>query len=407
MGLISAAEAPTAAPQGVPAPLFRLVRDDDYFRLLEITHPEAAGGEVRKSFPSLGEAYRRWQALTGRKSVPCPARCQDACFTFYTAWLIIAAAEQEQRPTVKAITSTGTRNIVIRAGTARSYLTDSITTAVSTQHRAAAPNSARDELKKRVKEHLKMNNFTPANLDQLIRKAFAAVKRDLNFPEVNPVEYSCKVTSRVVAAATTEPCRLYLESLMNRDALFPADLAEVRQELERRFAANNEAGAVLAALDATRSRDHIAACSVTTERDQTLLGLANIHRQYLRMESWQFLALLERAGESLRLAELVKTTKPGEPPPLLIFNSNKEGLVVAKYDPQRSVLEVACLADGTHDIRDKATFILDSTYTLCLYAALKRLADDREEFRRRREDAQTLVATRDPFDFVYRPLTTP
>ena len=152
----------------------------------------------------------------------------------------------------------------------------------------------------------------------------------------------------------------------------------------------------------TKSRDHLAAYSVTTEKGQTYVSMVNTHRQHLHMEAWKFLALIERAGEALTLAELIKP-KQGEPPQAFKFNSNEVGDVIAKLCIQNSAIEVICMTPAT---KDRATFIVDSTYTLCLYATLKRLKNDSERFKRLSEDAQTLLSANDPFDSVYQPLKT-
>ena len=161
----------------------------------------------------------------------------------------------------------------------------------------------------------------------------------------------------------------------------------------------DDAPAVKLALEKTKSREHIAALSITSENDQTFLNIVNRDKHQIRMESWKFVALIERAGETLRLHEYV-TKRYNAPPDPFIFNNNKEGEVVGKFYPQGSSLHIACSINGSQ-IRDIAKFILDSTYTLCIYATLKRLHEDKERFRRLQERAETLVAEIDPFDSIY------
>jgi len=379
------------------APIYSLVRDDDYFRIIQHTFTEI---DYSTSYPSLLEIYQRWKSLLLPDTVHC--QYKKSCISLFTAYLIIAAAEKEQRIVHRRLTDKNTLNITYHVERARNYLRTSIENAIRQEVYAEKRGTklSPKEIDTVIKDRLAMASPNAKKFDDLINAAFKSIKDDMHYPATDPVDHSYKVTDKEIKSATTEPCKQYLETLKTREAIYPEELKAIEQELKSKYSANNEATDVIKTIKDTKSREHLAAYSITTEKDQTTVGIVNLHRQYIRMESWKFLALLEREGEALRLTELFKT-KMGEPPPVFIFNENKEGIVVGKYDMQKSTIEVVCLKEEvSKSPEDRATFVVDSTYTLVIYAALKRLKEDAERFKRLREQAQTLVKiNKDPFTY--------
>jgi predicted transcriptional regulator with HTH domain len=389
------------------APIYILFRDDDYLRIMLVTYHEDVTGERKTEYKSLLnlELFQHWRQYINYYQRLTVAEQID--HSFYTLIMILTAGEEEQRIFHRRITDNNTRNIRYQVEQPRKYLKTSLERAIkqeffstNTKEKRKLPKKLIDKL---VRESIKMLFPTPAKFDELITCAIQSTKDEMGFPEADPVEYSYLVTDAVVAAATSEPCKEYLKEQKHRVAIFPSELNNIIHVLNSKYTADAEL--VIAKIKETKSREHIAAFSITSEKDQTLLSTVNMQRQYIRMEAWKFLALVERAGESLRLTELSKP-KMGEPPPLFKFNNNTEGTVVGKFDIQKSIIEVVCLNEGKEPYLDKATFVVDSTYTMCIYATLKRLKDDAERFKRWREDAQTLLKVNDPFVYVHQPLTT-
>jgi hypothetical protein len=237
--------------------------------------------------------------------------------------------------------------------------------------------------------------FINRQLSEMLDGAFSRVKEQLGIPATDPVEYSYEITDTVLATAKSEPSKNYLKKLRTQPLLFPKDLKDIEAKLKAEFP--DEADDIITVIHATQSREHVAALSLNTEGDQTFLSIANTHRQYVKMESWKFIALVERPEEVLNLQELTKP-KYGEPPSPFQFNNFKDGIVVGKLTPRESSLEIACLDEKTKEKSYHAKFHLDSTYMLCIYTTLKRLQDDKIRFTVLMEQAKVLIAlTKDPF----------
>lgn len=389
------------------APIYIHIRDADFFRIMQFSYL-GNSAEVDKpvaSYPSNFEIYQRWKNILLTDKVNCS--CKQSCFNFFTLYLVITAGEKEQRIFCGRITDKSTRNIAYKIEKPRKYLKDSIESAIRQEVYADTRDSKTKltpkEIDKLVRTRLSMSFPNADKFDELIKRSFSSIKDDLGFPATDPVEHAYKVTDAVITVSTSEPCKEYLERLQTRKTIFPHELPIIEQELNSKCSDINEATLVFKKFKETKSREHLAAYSITSEKDQTCISIVNTHRQYIRMESWKLLALIERSGEALRLTELIKP-KMGEPPPVFIFNENKEGLVVGKFDMKMSIIEVVCMDKGGTKVHDRATFIVDSTYTLCIYATLKRLKEDSERFKLLREKAQTLLSLKDPFNFVYQPL---
>ena len=388
-------------------PIYIHVRDDDYFRIMQIIVPD--GDLSNKEMHYLGntEMFHNW--FNHVRSFHKLSEPEQQRHLLLTQYLVLAAGEEEHRVIHKRITDSNTRNIRFQIEKPRRYLMASMERAIRQKAFTEATSSKHkpppELLDKKVKETIKMAFPTPKSIDEVILQAIKKSKKDLKFPDPDPVEFSYKITKEVLAAATSEACKEYLQQQTTRVAIYPYELEQMEQHLKNNFSTNNEAQRVIAEIKKTKNREHIAALSITSEKDQTFVGLVNIHRQHIRMEAWKFLALIDRSDESLRLTEFLKP-KLGEPPPLFVFNNNKEGVVIGKFTKQRATIDVVCLNEGKEPHKDKATFILDGTYTLCVYTILKRLQKDRERYKELLEEAQTLFKTKDPFDSLYQPQTS-
>jgi hypothetical protein len=192
-----------------------------------------------------------------------------------------------------------------------------------------------------------------------------------------------------------------MERLKPRMAIFPNEFEQICQTLKTEHAADAEK--VIAAMKKTKSREHIAAVSLSTEGEQDFITIANMNRQLLKMESWRFIKLIEQPGEVLRLHVFEKTRRDAAVHPFR-FNNNRAGEVVAKFTPGKAFLDVVCLHEGTRGTQDNATFILDGTYTLCLFITLRRLREEKAKFQKLVEGALCTPSVNDIFESIYMPM---
>ena len=159
-------------------------------------------------------------------------------------------------------------------------------------------------------------------------------------------------------------------------------------------------------LRAIKSNDHKALFSLSTENDQSFFSMVSDDGNYVKMESWKFLKLLESSDTAFRLHEFVKR-KVNTPDAPFEFSSNKEGFVFGKFNAEYSYIDLGCFLDADANpkgLKHKATFFVDTNYVLCLYSILKRLDDDREQFKRQLDQAKSIMPVKDPFELIHSAL---
>lgn len=351
--------------------IYAAAPSEDHFSLEEVTLRQKGNGAVqvaRKPVSRL-EMIKKWELAT--KDHPEQPRA------FLLACISVMAGDEDQRRIQERVTASRTRNIPFNIQTTKEFLKKAMSI---------------------KKEHKKVS---PKEIDDLLQATFAPIKQQLGFPAKDPAECSYKVTGEVVAAATSEACIQYLEQQKPRVAIFPCEFELICQTLEKEHATDAEK--VIAAIKTTKSREHIAALSLSTEGEIDFITIANVNRQFLKMESWRFIKLIEQAGEPLRLHVFEKIKRDATMHPFR-FNNNRAGEVVAKFTPGKSCLEVACIQEGSSAILDKAAFTLDSTYTLCIFLTLKRLREDKAQFAKLLEGALCSPSVNDPFESIYMPM---
>ena len=299
---------------------------------------------------------------------------------FHQASLLMEQGEKQHREAIKRISRRNSRNIVMQLDTIWTYARTTFDT--ENPYREITP-------------------MQKERLMELLKSGLDAVRAELKIDVGNPVEYSYEITDKVINAAPNERCRQLLERLQAQHPgpIYPDLLEKVQDQIEQKFP--EESDQVLQVLNGTRSREHLAAISVTSEDDELCVTLVNIHGQKIRMEAWNFVNLLENPGTTLRLADL--TTGFREQGQVLVFNLNKKGKVFGRFIPARSTIEVVCLQDSDNSVCDKATFVIDIDYALCVYAAVKRLRDDKERFNRLKEQAENTIV-HDPFETIFQNL---
>jgi hypothetical protein len=372
-------------------PIFTIISDGDFFPLASIIIPEKREGTQpapwKKRLSPL-EMFRLFWDSAGQGQGSQP-------YGFYLSLLIITEANAGLQRSVARVSSSATRNIKFDIGNILSLFETGLK---KTPQGVSLLPSQKELLSmlNKGKKAGKDSQVINRQLSEMLDGAFSRVKEQLGFPATDPTGYSYVVTDTVLATAKSEPCKNYLKKQRTQQLLFPRDLEGIEAELKAEFP--DEADDIITVIRATQSREHVAALSLNTEGDQTFLSIANTHRQYVKMESWKFIAMVERDEEVLNLQELTKP-KYGEPPSPFQFNNLKDGIVVGKLTIRESALEIACLDDKTNAVHCKAKFHLDSTYMLCIYTTLKRLQDDKIRFTVLMEQAKVLIAlTKDPFN---------
>jgi hypothetical protein len=203
------------------------------------------------------------------------------------------------------------------------------------------------------------------------------------------------IDDRVLASGMSEHCRNELEKYVVRigsSLLYPKEFNSLITFLKQNFP--EEAKGVLSVIKKTKTREHLAALSLATEgssEEEIFVSIVNTHGQDLTIEAWKFCALFEDHAHPHRLGTLGRKKDYREPNDPFSFNNNKSGDVLAQFVPATSTLHVFCQNSQDAGIADKATFIIDIDYALCIYITLKQLREDRERFNRLKEKADMSV----------------
>ena len=305
---------------------------------------------------------------------------EDDDLCFYLSCLILNRAESQKRVLLKRLIKPSSRNIKLSPVVAVKYLRDAVSESIE-----------RDKEKK-------MPEIVIKQLDDLLEESFVGIKHTLGFPDIDPAECFYKVTLEVIAAANDENCKKYLNEKLPEQYIFPLRFERICKELREKYSLDAEN--VISVFKNTRSRDHRAVFSLSTENDQPYISMVNPEKSYIKMESWKFLQLIEKSETALRLHDFEKKRMQTPDNPFE-FNNFKEGYVVGKFNAQESVIYIACLDENSVVPKEHSVFYIEISYALCLYSMLKRLDRDRETFRRLKEKAKTAMPVKDIFDSLH------
>ncbi len=361
---------------------FYIIRDDnETFRLNLV---ETASGLEKPDWKPLST----WamSAALGDKTLSSANR------SIFLAALALSSGEAHQRRGQQRITTSGTRNIVLRPRTVAEYIEET-----------KDPKGARDKREKRKQDpgHINMEFF---RITQLISSLLPPIKMHLNLPEKNPSEYTYTITEKVIEAVTSEECKSYLRKIKVGRLLTLYMYEKVKKRVQTEYP--DDFDSLVKVIDKTASRDHLAAVSLANQENQLLVSIVNVQGDMVTMEEWKFLKLVKEHGEFLSLGELDRRggwlTEP-----LLKFNTNKVGDIVAIYTAKDSTLHVVCqreVATNQRNTRketpDRAEFVIDQDYLACLYLTISQLRKDKKRFERLREkaEAKTAVTIDELFD---------
>ena len=374
-----------------PQPLYLAVQDEDTFKLVTAEIQENDDDKsvwIKRTPLTLIETHDQL------RDVYLAASQEE--YDFYLSYLVLSEAELKQRRTVLRISDRHTRNIKCKTKTTEQYLIQSIKNAIIAKQYPYTefPNMTKTEINE-LKRKIPKDEFKG-----LFEDAFLDIKKKLGVPASNDSEFSYRISQEVLAQTTTPECLEYLEKMQAQQAQEYLDINEFQKicaELEQRFPEETEE--IITTFTNTKSRDHIAVFSLTTEYGQTFVSIANAENQHIKMESWKFIRLVEENGTTVTLHSFSKDRRnlPAEP---FEFNHNKEGRVVGRFNVTGSNIQINCADEDNpqNKVHDNATFNVDTSYILCLYTILKRLRQDKEKFDRLLEKAKTKPPLYDPFN---------
>lgn len=362
-------------------PIYAIAEEEEHFALvsLNIVEERYKANWTRRSLCSILDLHDNWktaQEFDGGS---------DEC-AFYLSCLIFSIAMGPQKKRLARIADPKTVNIKLVTEASAEYLKKALKQIKKIN---GSKNNTMTEKSPKMKE-----------LEVAIDESLAAVRRKLGFPEQHFREICYKITPEVIASATEEKCRTYLEQQSKSRYIFSDRFEEICKTLNADH--STDAGQVVAELKATKSRDHLSIFSISTENDQIYISIVNEEGKHIKMESWNFIRLIENPNITKRLHEFVYK-RGSSYIDFFTYNNNKEGCVVGQMDTNRSYLNTACLSMQNETMQDRAVFLLDTTYTLCMYITLKRLAKDKDRFNILFYQSITFKPIKDPFEHAPDP----
>jgi len=303
---------------------------------------------------------------------------------FYLAMQVLIEGQRRQGHTVELLTTTGVRDVKTGVRRVADYLE---------LYRHASVVLVRKNKTKRNKDEMTQYN----ELNELLRTVFEPIKVKLGLPAVNPSEYSYTVPATLIPAVRSSTLKGHLESLVTHGALTTCKFEKTKGRLQRDYPDIPDViEKIIAGMELTKSRDHLSAISFNDSKGQLLVSIVNVTGDLLQMEGYKFLRLIEEHGNDkggwLSLGKLDRKEE-WLPDPLIKFNKESSGEIIAHYSATESSLEVQCRVTDKRSSKTEpsaqALFIIDQDYLVCLYVAIMRLKEDKQNFERLREIAET------------------
>lgn len=319
------------------------------------------------------------------------------CRQFLLATASLISGEAHQRRSLERITAPGTRNIKLNVLFTPEYIEETL-----------YPGKGAERRRDRRRTGDVDDDF--ARILELVNELLPPVKRELGFPdpEANPSKVTCTITEELLARVTNAACREYLMKVGTGRLLTVPQISRLLDRLERDWPEEVEGAA--SELAKTRSREHLAAISLSTSKDgHRVVSVVNVRGDMVALEDWKLLQLVRRHGESLSLGQLDR--RGGWlPEPVLKFNDNKVGEVIGRYTANDSTLHVLCRKETPTgsgrtktDPVDRAEFVIDQDYLVCLFIAISQLREQAARFDQLREQAEVKMPLRveNLFDDAY------
>lgn len=316
---------------------------------------------------------------------------------FLLATAALISGEAHQRRSLERVTAPGTRNIQIKVLFTSEYIEETL-----------YPGKGAERRKHRRRTGDVDDDF--ARILELVNELLPPVKRALGFPEpdTNPSKFTCTITEELIADVRDDACREYLMRVGTGRLLTVPQVSKLLGRLERDWP--EEVAGVASKLAKTKTREHLAAISLSTSKDgHRVVSAVNVRGDMVAVEDWKFLQLIRRHGESLSLGQLDR--RGGWlPEPVLKLNDNKVGEIIGRYTADDSTLHVLCRKETPTgsgrtktDPVDRAEFVIDQDYLVCLFIAISQLREQAARFDHLREQAEVKMPLRveNLFDDAY------
>lgn len=358
--------------------------------------------QVRDFFDSQQGEPPRWEYVTQdkiRKLLEGPNDCPQAADkesketrAFLWAARVLLVGDTQHKCWVERLSKRGIRNLRPKVEFITHYLAEVFTPEDLEKYSSRLALKVRKRAKLTDEEKDKYDRIVMQFID-VYNHAMAPVKKELGFPPTTPDTYAYSISEEVIKSASNG-CKAYLQQMLPYGVLTQHILDKVQQDLCRDFP--DEAEAILAKIKRTATRDHLSAISVESKDGQLVVSVVNVRSQLLTMEGWKFLELIKNHGEPISLGDLDRKGN-WEAEPILTFSNNRAGELIAVYTANDSTIRVVCQREqnnknATKYTPDKAAFVLDQDYLLCLYIAILQLKNNKIRFDELREKAVTKAA---------------
>jgi hypothetical protein len=274
--------------------------------------------------------------------------------------LVVIAGEMVQRQLVKRVLTRGVFGVPVCPKKPREFLFELISP------------------KLKGKEKIKMMRMLEAMIDEALRE----FKVQAGLPEVSPQAFCYVLSDEVIEAAKTDACREYLGiNARSCPHILSGDMPHFMEIFASKFP--DEVETVSQALQASRSRDHLAAISVTGDGENLSVTLVNTAGCRVTMKARRFVQMMVTPGEPVQLGEFPDPRRYREPE--VIFNNLREGVVHAQFSVNHGCIEVICVdpnKTGINALNDRSSIAIDVDYALVVALVLNRLHSDEERVSR-------------------------
>lgn len=294
------------------------------------------------------------------------------------SFLVLLAAELEQRQMINKMGNTKLRGIRLGVSTVPMYLRDTL-----------EPGWRKNKKWKGEEKVEKEEDF-----DKIVAEALGPIKEQLGMDAANPVAMAYPVSDSVLARTSTPDCELYLKTLAVDGPVYSWQYDRVCQYLREKYP--TEAKAVIQAFEDGKTRGHLSALSLTAKGRESTVTMVNPDGRILTMHARKFEALIEHAGESKLLGVIGTKSYDFASTPVEFTTMVQNGEVVARYEPHNSVLFVGVQKKSDRKLGDSTTYVIDNDIVVCIYLTIRRQRLDRQRFEQLMDDAETRMDI-DPF----------
>ncbi len=288
---------------------------------------------------------------------------------FVFAYAAVSSGERFQRVTIRRKVDRKTRNIKLRVEPAAQFLNFLL--------KEAKQNWSKEERRRKMKV-----------LDDEFAEAMGFMRQKLGLGGAKPPSFTYRVTDDAAAATGDMELQKILRTKVTEGSLSEKQRYQLKRFLEEGYPLDAEA--VMTAVRATQSREHISAISLKSIDGKQQVTIVNAEGQRLTILEHKFRDLLKHPDSDRLLHKYTwQDSKSREVD--FVFSGEPEGIVVARLNTASCVLDVLRLDEASRTHYDRARFVLDLDYVCCLYIVLQRIRDDRERYDRLLEQSDASV----------------